>query len=107
VRKAMRIVMLSIVSLMAAVGIGATAPANAAAPYSTVSCDGCKYNYISANAVRIRKTPGGAIMGLTWYNQRVQLIGKQQGQWAYVSTRGPKGKALTGWVSSNYIGTQY
>jgi hypothetical protein len=108
VHKVIKIATCTAAAVLFSTGIGATAStANAATPHGTATCNGCKYNYISGNAVRIRQAPGGKILGLTWYNQRVRLLGKQTGQWVNVSTSGPKGRTLTGWVSSNYIGTQY
>jgi hypothetical protein len=108
VQKVIKTLTCATAALLFSIGLSATAStANAASPHGTATCNGCKYNYISGNAVRIRQTPGGKILGLTWYNQRVRLLGKQTGQWVNVSTSGPRGGTLTGWVSSNYIGTQY
>jgi hypothetical protein len=80
------------------------AAASASVALATPTAKRCGENffYISGNGVRIRKSPGGTILGYANYWERV-APGHTSGSWTYVNFYNRSSGVTQGWVSSQFV----
>ncbi|GAB3889985.1 hypothetical protein ACFQ1S_28420 [Kibdelosporangium lantanae] len=62
------------------------------------------FAYITGDGVRFRKSPGGTVLGLTWWGTAVDVMGSHVGQWEQVGFLIPPLPGLhVAWVSDRYV----
>jgi hypothetical protein len=87
------------VTVGALIGLGVgVVPDATAAPNPRSACN--SFTAITADAVRVRKEPGGTILGLAWYGTPVQVRGGH-GSWIHVVF--PRGEFRESWVFGEYV----
>lgn len=93
-------------TVLAVLGVGAMSSSAATGSTAGTSAAGCNhFFYISGDAVRARKSPGGPILGLTWKYQRIQHRGLREGRWQQVTFLFPLASGVrTAWVASQFVG---
>ncbi|GAB3902582.1 hypothetical protein GCM10029964_093260 [Kibdelosporangium lantanae] len=92
--------------LVSAVVAVAVAGSVALVPAATASAEGCadRFTFLDADAVRVRATPGGRVLGLAWYGTRLELHEKS-GRWQRVSfPLRNQIKLKSGWIDGSFVG---
>jgi hypothetical protein len=85
-------------------GTTPTAASSTAAKPAAKAQNCSNFDYISGNGVRIRRSPGGRILGYAWYWERV-LRWNQVGSYVYVTFLDRNSGVQAGWVASQFVST--
>lgn len=93
------------VAVCATAGIGAIGAIGAASANAQVYVSAAtSCHHITGDGVRIRTSPGGTVLGLTWRGAPVDVLGSHRGQWEQVRFLVPSAPGVTvAWVSDRYV----